>query len=81
MQAGITRTTFSMKQSHHAPYYQQGTVFTPLYCAMANGRCRKHGGASTGPRTAEGLARAQKVDLNVVPPLIGLVVQYLTSSL
>lgn len=24
--------------------------------AMANGRCRMHGGASTGPRTAEGLA-------------------------
>ena len=25
--------------------------------AMANGRCRLHGGASTGPRTAEGLER------------------------
>lgn len=25
--------------------------------AMPNGRCRMHGGASTGPRTAEGLAR------------------------
>jgi hypothetical protein len=25
--------------------------------AMANGRCRMHGGASTGPRTPEGLAR------------------------
>ncbi len=25
--------------------------------AMHNGRCRMHGGASTGPRTAEGLAR------------------------
>ncbi|MXP65632.1 hypothetical protein E0493_19980 [Roseomonas sp. M0104] len=25
--------------------------------AMANGRCRMHGGTSTGPRTAEGLAR------------------------
>ena len=24
---------------------------------MANGRCRMHGGPSTGPRTAEGLAR------------------------
>jgi hypothetical protein len=24
---------------------------------MANGRCRSHGGKSTGPRTAEGLAR------------------------
>ena len=25
--------------------------------AMSNGRCRMHGGSSTGPRTAEGLAR------------------------
>ncbi len=24
---------------------------------MANGRCRMHGGSSTGPRTAEGIAR------------------------
>ena len=24
---------------------------------MSNGRCRMHGGASTGPRTAEGLER------------------------
>ena len=24
---------------------------------MANGRCRMHGGKSTGPRTAEGLER------------------------
>lgn len=28
--------------------------------AMVNGRCRMHGGASTGPRTAEGLARVVK---------------------
>ncbi len=28
-----------------------------LGLAMANGRCRIHGGASTGPRTSEGLAR------------------------
>ena len=28
--------------------------------AMPNGRCRMHGGASTGPRTAEGLARIRK---------------------
>jgi len=25
--------------------------------ALANGRCRNHGGKSTGPRTAEGIAR------------------------
>jgi hypothetical protein len=28
--------------------------------AMVNGRCRMHGGASTGPRTAEGLERLRK---------------------
>jgi hypothetical protein len=44
---------------------EQGTVLRPAEArrvrppAMANGRCRKHGGASTGPRTAEGLARAR----------------------
>jgi hypothetical protein len=27
---------------------------------MANGRCRMHGGASTGPRTLEGLQRIVK---------------------
>jgi hypothetical protein len=27
---------------------------------MANGRCRMHGGLSTGPRTPEGLERARK---------------------
>ena len=34
---------------------------TPCRSAgMANGRCRIHGGASTGPRTAEGLERSRK---------------------
>lgn len=28
--------------------------------AMKNGRCRMHGGASTGPRTPEGLARSKR---------------------
>jgi hypothetical protein len=28
--------------------------------AMANGRCRMHGGASTGPRTADGLERSRR---------------------
>ena len=28
--------------------------------AMANGRCRMHGGKSTGPRTPEGLERARR---------------------
>jgi hypothetical protein len=31
---------------------------TPCQCpAMANGRCRLHGGLSTGPKTAEGIER------------------------
>ncbi|MCC6156850.1 MAG: hypothetical protein IT350_02270 [Deltaproteobacteria bacterium] len=31
----------------------------PCRCpAMKNGRCARHGGKSTGPRTLEGLARA-----------------------
>lgn len=30
--------------------------------AMANGRCRMHGGASTGPRTPKGLARSRKAN-------------------
>src|SRR4051812_8041718 len=28
--------------------------------AMPNGRCRMHGGPSTGPRTPEGLARSRR---------------------
>jgi hypothetical protein len=28
--------------------------------AMANGKCRMHGGGSTGPRTPEGLKRSQR---------------------
>lgn len=28
--------------------------------AMTNGRCRMHGGTSTGPRTEEGLARLRR---------------------
>ncbi|WP_424139993.1 HGGxSTG domain-containing protein [Roseomonas chloroacetimidivorans] len=28
--------------------------------AMPNGRCRMHGGLSTGPRTAEGLERSRR---------------------
>jgi hypothetical protein len=30
--------------------------------AMPNGRCRMHGGASTGPRTPDGLARSRKAN-------------------
>ena len=30
--------------------------------AMANGRCRMHGGTSTGPRTQKGLQRSKKAN-------------------
>jgi hypothetical protein len=30
--------------------------------AMRNGRCRMHGGGSTGPRTPEGLARSRRAN-------------------
>jgi hypothetical protein len=30
--------------------------------AMANGRCRMHGGPSTGPRTPEGLERSRQAN-------------------
>jgi ribosomal protein L32 len=30
--------------------------------AMPNGRCRMHGGTSTGPRTAEGLERMRRAN-------------------
>jgi hypothetical protein len=30
--------------------------------AMRNGRCRMHGGMSTGPKTAEGLARSRRAN-------------------
>jgi hypothetical protein len=30
--------------------------------AMPNGRCRMHGGKSTGPRTPEGLARSRRAN-------------------
>ena len=34
---------------------------TPCQCpAMANGRCRLHGGLSTGPRTAAGIERIRR---------------------
>ena len=37
-----------------------GTCRAP---AMANGRCRLHGGKSTGPRTPEGLERSRRARL------------------
>ena len=37
--------------------------------AMASGRCRMHGGASTGPRTPEGLQRIRKAPTEAWPLL------------
>jgi len=35
----------------------------PCRCpAMANGRCRMHGGSSTGPKTVAGLQRSQRAN-------------------
>jgi hypothetical protein len=37
---------------------------TPCQCpAMANGRCRLHGGLSTGPKTEAGIARIRQARL------------------
>ncbi len=52
------RTTLPRAQA--APRCGACSKRTGLPCAapaMPNGRCRMHGGASTGPRTAAGLAR------------------------
>lgn len=38
---------------------QDGSCQQP---AMPNGRCRLHGGKSTGPRTSEGLERSRKAN-------------------
>lgn len=50
---------WNLTAAHAAPRCGAQTR-TGLACAapgMANGRCRLHGGKSTGPRTAEGLNR------------------------
>ncbi len=50
-----------MLLAHAAPrcgaQARAGTCRQP---AMPNGRCRFHGGKSTGPRTAEGLERSKR---------------------
>ena len=54
------RTTLPLAQScpRCGAQTRAGTVCRSP--AMPNGRCRMHGGASTGPRTAAGLARIRK---------------------
>src|SRR5205814_8483987 len=39
---------------------RRGTPCNASAIADGNGRCRMHGGRSTGPRTAEGLERSRK---------------------
>lgn len=43
--------------SHCGARTRQGTACGQL--SMVNGRCRFHGGLSTGPKTAEGMARVR----------------------
>lgn len=54
------RTTLPLAQS--CPRCQARTrAGTPCRSpAMPNGRCRMHGGAATGPRTAEGVVRIRR---------------------
>ena len=52
-----------LKAARAAPRCGARTRSTGCACrnpAMANGRCRKHGGKSTGPVTARGLERSRK---------------------
>ena len=48
--------------AHEAPRCgaKTRTLRTCLSPAMGNGRCRMHGGASTGPRTACGMERSRR---------------------
>jgi hypothetical protein len=53
----------AMRMAHAAPRCGARSRRTGKPCAgpaMANGRCRMHGGSSTGPRTAEGLERLRE---------------------
>jgi rRNA maturation protein Nop10 len=56
------RTTLPL--AHSCPRCGAKTrVGTPCRSpAMPNGRCRMHGGCSTGPRTAEGLERMRRAN-------------------
>lgn len=47
----------SMASRCRAKTRKGGLCMSP---GMRNGRCRMHGGASTGPRTPEGLERSRK---------------------
>ena len=54
------RTTLPLAQSSPRCGARTGTGKPCQSPAMPNGRCRMHGGCSTGPRTAEGLSRIVK---------------------
>ena len=51
------RTTLPMAQASPRCEARTRRVTACQSPAMANGRCRMHGGTSTGPRTPEGLER------------------------
>jgi hypothetical protein len=51
----MSNLTENPMNSHCGARTRAGTPC--LRWSMPNGRCRLHGGCSTGPRTAEGLAR------------------------
>ena len=45
------------RQAPRCGAYARRTGLPCRQAAMPNGRCRMHGGASTGPKTPEGIAR------------------------
>jgi hypothetical protein len=48
----------------HSPNPAKTRSGTPCQCpAMKNGRCRLHGGLSTGPKTPEGIERIRRANL------------------
>ena len=49
-----------MKSFDYVAAAVRGTGPKDALPAMRNGRCRMHGGTSTGPRTLEGLARSRR---------------------
>ncbi len=66
MQTGSTESVLSQNSSKAAfdtcgAKTRSGTPCRNL--PMKNGKCRMHGGASTGPKTAAGLARSRTAGL------------------
>lgn len=55
--AGVIRRLLAAPRSTCQAQTKRGTPCKAL--ALDNGRCRNHGGLSTGPKTAEGWARTR----------------------